>query len=208
MYVPWVGLDIADLEGCVEAIYELARLEADDIELPSAMARRLLGPKAIVRVANLRENASLGRVHGAHIIAVRRSHDRARAEHCIGHELGHWYFDREGYEGDDLEACCDFIGAGIQTRRSVFQKHAGSRNWTQLALDFATTQTLVVLRYGEVTGTPLVVVTPQLVRVRGDEFAWPHEGELRRHAKAAGELPGLAKTRLTDDRRRIALVAE
>lgn len=203
-----MGLETGDLESCVEAIYDIAGFDDDEVSMPSRVARKILGPTSVIRVPNLRALGALSRVNGESVIAVRGSLDVHRREHTVGHELAHWYFEREGYEGEDLEACCDFVGAAIQTRRSVFRGAARSRDWAQLAFDFAATETLVVLRFGEVTGVPIVVIAPHLVRVRGDDFSWPHESEIRRQARGTNVIPGIAKIRLTDDRRRFALVAE
>lgn len=201
-------MDIGDLEGCVEALYRLAGFDDDAVDFPSRVARRLLGPEAIVRVPGLKTFAALSRVNGEARIAVRQSLSQPRREHAIGHELGHWVLEREGCDGEDLEGACDFIGAAIQTRRRVFREVAKHRDWTQLALDFSTTETLVALRYGETTGTPLAVVAPHAVRVRGDDFSWPEADEIRKRAKSRSIIPGVAKARLRDDPRRVVLVAE
>ena len=72
---------------------------------------------------------------------------------------------------------------------------------------FTMTQTGVALRRGEVLGTPLAVIAPARVRVRGPEaWVWPPESTLR--AWARRPLAGLKKTRLTDDPRRVVLEAD
>jgi hypothetical protein len=56
-----------------------------------------------------------------------------------------------------------------------------------------------------VTGRPIAVVAPATVRVRGDEWGWPTEREIRR--LVLEPVPELVRVSLTDERRRWALLA-
>jgi hypothetical protein len=68
------------------------------------------------------------------------------------------------------------------------------------------TQTAAALRVGEADQLPLAVVA-KVVRTRGPEaFQWPGEDVLRRWATKPP--PGLARARLTDDPKRVVLVAD
>lgn len=201
-------LDEADLEGCVESLYQLARFADDEVAAPVRIATRLLGPGSIVRVPHLRELGHIARVSGEYVIAVRRGLARAREQHTIGHELAHWLFERDGYDGADLEDACDFVGAGLMTRRRPFTRRARevSLDFRQLAHDFDTSETMVALRVGETLDVPVAVIAPLSVRVRGPEWGWPPPDQIRRLARAP--VPGVRRAPLTDDRRRVALVGE
>lgn len=62
----------------------------------------------------------------------------------------------------------------------------------------------MALRIGEVTGEPIALVSRKAVRVRGDEWGWPSEEEIRRLSR--GDLPPeLRAVRLTDDPKRVFL---
>ena len=78
----------------------------------------------------------------------------------------------------------------------------------ELADVFRTTQSLVALRWGESTARPLALVRPGLVRVRNvREFAWPPDTVVQKWARVRPPT-SLERTTLTDDRRRILLVAK
>jgi hypothetical protein len=79
-------------------------------------------------------------------------------------------------------------------------------NYTKIAQWFVTTETCAALRFGEVTGEPLALISPRAVVVRGDEWVWPDERELRAIARRR-VAPGIRKTRLRDDPRRLVLRA-
>ena len=128
----------------------------------------------------------------------------------LAHEVGHWALLRAGYVGDDEERHADYIaGALIAPRRAFLAALLElGPNLPALAERFRTTESLIALRRGEVTALPTALVRPGLVRVRSQlEFVWPSEAMIRRWAQ--GTPPkGLAKTRLTDDRRRVVLTGE
>ncbi len=63
------------------------------------------------------------------------------------------------------------------------------------------------LRIGEVTAEPVALVSPKLVRVRGDDWGWPSEREIRRLSRGADGPQLLRIVRLTDDPRRVFLRA-
>ena len=75
---------------------------------------------------------------------------------------------------------------------------------SELARLHKTTETLANLRIGEVLREPVAVITPQLVRARG-EAQWPDERTLRAWGRRPG--PGLVATWLGDDRKRVLLRA-
>lgn len=200
-------LDEGDLEGSAEAIYELAGYDRDDVDATTNVARKL-GIR-IVRVAHMTVLGSLSSFEDRPIIAIRAGMSREREGHVVGHELGHWILRREGHTetNDEVERACDFIGAAVMMPRRVFASCARGheRDFRQLAFDFAASQTMAALRVGEVLGVPIIVVAPHAVRARGQVHG-VDEQSARGFAARGG--PGISRIRLTDDRRRVALVAD
>lgn len=200
-------LDEGDLEGCAESLYDLAGYDRDEVDAPTNVARKL-GVR-VIRVPRMRLLGCLSTVDGKLAIGVRAGLDDAREEHVIGHELGHWILRREGANavGEETERACDFIGASVMMRRQVFASRARGRerDFRQLAFDFAATQTMAALRVGEVLRVPIVVVAPHAVRARGEVHGLDAN---RAREIARSGAPGLARIRLTDDRRRVALVGD
>jgi hypothetical protein len=198
--------------GELEGLAELAYREADlDVERPNVprLARALLGADAIQRGPRpLHGPAALVRVGGTWRIYLARSLPRLVALFSIGHEIGHWLLARDRYVGEDEEACADYLAAALLAPRRAFwaARRAVGEELPDLAEALSLTETGAALRLGEVTGQPLAVIAPQRVRVRGPEaFVWPDEGTLRRWAKRPA--PGLRRTRLRDDPRRVVLDA-
>jgi hypothetical protein len=75
-----------------------------------------------------------------------------------------------------------------------------------LAAGFIASETAMALRLGEVLRTPVAVVSPALVRVRGGAWDWPPVEQIRERS----ELPSCAvyrRERLEDDPRRVVLRA-
>jgi hypothetical protein len=113
------------------------------------------------------------------------------------------------YQGPDVERVVEAITAAIVAPRDAFRRKVRScgRDLSALATSFDTTQTAMALRLAEAHCVEATaVVRPGLVRVRvAESFVMPNERELRRAAAAGRE--GLERHVLTDDRRRVALVA-
>ena len=85
--------------------------------------------------------------------------------------------------------------------RAALRVHG--RDFRALAGAFVASETTMALRDAELHRLARVVVAPNL-RVRGPEsFVWPPERIIRVWALEGG--PGLARTRLTDDPRRVVL---
>lgn len=205
-------MDAGDLDGLADALYREAKLELDEPVNPAALARTLLGSSDAVQVvpphALKYTRAQLAFVSGEWRIYVRRD-DRPTMAFNVAHELAHWALRREGYDGDNEERDADYLGAAIIAPRRAFGAavRIHGRDYVALAEAFGTTESLAALRFGEATSTPLALVRPGLVRVRSQlSFVWPDEGTITRWAR--GAVPrGLVKTRLTDDPRRVLLVA-
>lgn len=197
------------LEGIADAAYEEAGIDPARPHV-ARLARTLLGPDAIQRGQRpLMGPAALIRVHDSWRIVLARSLPPLHAVFAVGHELGHWLLARHGHCGDDEERAADYLGAALIAPRRAFlaARRALGDDLPAIAKALSMTETGAALRFGEVLRTPLAVVAPARVRVRGpDEWVWPDEGTLRGWAKRPA--PGLRKTRLTDDPRRVLLSAE
>lgn len=205
-------MDPGALEGTAESLYLEAGLDPSEPALQARLARALLGPSGleIVPAATLRTTrARLAFVESRWRIFVRRG-PKAEMAFGVAHELGHWALRREGYQDQDEELAADYIAGALIAPRAAFLRLLREYGpvWGPLADRLGTTESLVALRYGEVTAHPLALVRPGLVRVRSQlEFVWPDADTIRRWA--LGKPPTwLAKTRLKDDPRRVVLTGE
>lgn len=169
---------MVDEEG--EAGSLLATAELTDLDGPTPMAelcRRLLGVSP--RWASLSTEA---RVVGSQVL-LRRGLPHARARWLIGHEIAEWHLARLNYRGEDIERVCDRIGAALAVQRPAFRaaiRSIGRHAVHELARRFATTQSLALLRVGEVTGRPVALLRWPEPIYRGDPFEWPRTSALRR----------------------------
>lgn len=197
-------MDLADIEGEAEAIYRAAGFDSDEQAPSVALARRLLGPEAIRNsfADRLPGNGALVRVGNDWRIYIRAGAEVRVKRFVLLHELAHWALGARATEED-----CDALAAALLVPRRAFIRHLRSTGVAlpRLARVFSTTESCVALRLGEATDQPLVLVAPRSVRVRGREWSWPNEESLR--ALARGHAPGLKKTRLREDSRRVVLRA-
>lgn len=205
-----------DIDPDAEARAILESCDMDDGERPHAMrlALRLTGGRVVLvepaEVWGLGETV-LG-VDGQHEILVSAAASGPVRDWVLAHEVGHVQLQRLGFSGTyrETEDAADAIAAALLMPRRAFAQAArlhGLRGFVSLASDFSVTQTAAALRVGEVAGVPVAVVAPTHLRVRGPEsWAWGSEEDLRRLARAG--RPGLHRTALTDDVRRVALVAD
>lgn len=179
-------MEIGDLEGAAESIFFRAGVtNRAEIVSPIGLAQRILGPDAVRRVPRLQSVASLAKIGGRHVIAVRAGLEPQYEGHGVAHELAHLVEDLDGVTFTEPE--CDYIGAAIMMPREVFLECVECDSIAQLAFNFVATQTSVVLRTAEVLGTSAEVVTPQ-----------------RTYRRGRLEGPGLRKIRLTDAKGRFA----
>lgn len=203
-------MDVGDLEALALQLY--AELGIDPAEPPSLfqVARAWLGAGAVERPhAMAGPPAKAFRIGARDRIAVKASVPLEYAHFYIGHELGHLLLRRAGYVGDEEEACADYLGAALLMPRPAVVATYRAEGFAPEALAEAVvcTQTAAALRLAEALGLPLAAVSPANVRVRGPEaFVWPDEATVR--AWAARPRPGLARVRLTDQPRRVALLAD
>jgi len=167
------------LEGVALRVYDEAREDPYDPVSPVRLARALIGSDAVTIVPRhaLRTTwAMLVRIGDRAHIVVRRDVPEGELGHTIAHELAHWVLRREGMR--DTEEACDYLAAALVAPTSAFRRALAllGPKLARLAKAFRTTETLVALRWGEISWTPLALVRPGRVRVRGQlEFVWPPE---------------------------------
>lgn len=200
-------MDRADVEGDAVALYHHAGMHASDPPGIGRLVSKLLGAK-IERTSCMPRGrlAELVRVHGKWRIYVRRNVAATRLRFDAAHELAHWWYRQVDYAGEDIEQRCDALGAAIIAPRPFYvDMRRDHPEMLDLAEALGSTQSMAVLREGEVCGTPIALVYPSRVIIRGDEWGWPSEAELRRVARTGH--PALRRVQITDEGRRVALLA-
>lgn len=201
-------MDLADIHETAAAILRAAGYDEDEAPGARAVAIGALGPGSVLRVPCLRRPAALEYVGGRPVILLRSRLSAEHANFLIAHELAEWWLTCEGDQGERIEEAADAIAAALVAPRLAFARavREHGHDYPTLAALFCATESLIVLRIGEVTGEPIALVAPHRVRARGEAYEWPTEPELRRVAKTdRPPPPGLARCRLTDDARRVAL---
>lgn len=193
-------MDLADLEGEAALALRRAGQESDEPPCILEVARRLTG--RAVEVASFRAlpgDGCLVRVRGEPQIYVRGQLTPQRLRWVVPHELGHLALGLDSSTRENEDAADAFAAALLLPRRAfqIALQETGV-SYSKLARWFATTESCAALRFGEVTSTPLALVAPVRVRVRGEGFGWP----LKLHG---ARIPGVKRTVLRDDRRRVAM---
>ncbi len=203
-------MDVAFFEGVAVAEYERHDLDPSEPQSTIVLARKKLGPGSVVRPAWMTLPAALYRQNGVQHIALRRGLAIEYALFFCGHELGHILLEEAGYREDDIEAACDYLAGALMAPRPAMRNLQRNFGWDyeKIADAVCSTQSWAAMRLSEVTGRPMALVTPQRVRVRGDEWGWPTtEDQIRQLAKASPR-PGLRHVRLPEDKRRIVMTVE
>lgn len=200
-------MDTGAIEGLAVAFY---KRHGRDPSMPcnaATLARAELGDNCIVRgVPLFGANAVTFWREGRRLIALRKNLPIPYALFHIFHELAHLIFEVEKYEADDLERACDYLGACLMVPRPAAGKlySVFGSDFSAIAEATKTTETMIALRLAEVRGTARVVLTPRKVYDRlPEEWVHPPDSILRELERA--KMPGLTKTRLRDDRKRIVL---
>lgn len=163
---------VGDVEGDAEAFRE--ELGADERTTMFGLCVAATGEEP-----QLVDHGPEGRyVEG--VVRLRRGLSDARARHRIGHELGHLFYERVEYVHEDLEERCDLFGAALcMPRRSVrVALRAVGHRVHGLAAHFGVTQSVSLLRIGEVTGRPVCLFCFSGPIIRGADFAWPSTSAL------------------------------
>lgn len=202
-----MGWDAADAEGIAQDVYSRAKADPAAPPSPRALANRLGIEIITAPRAGQWGDAKLGRLHGAPVIFVVAKLPAERHRFAIAHELAeHLIGDRRD---EDIEGLANAAAAAILVPPAVLSRKLRGLGYDLPALAKAlmVTESCAILRVGEVIRRSLVLVSPQLVRPRGDAFEWGSENDVRRLAKAF-ELPvEIERIRLVDDARRVVLMA-
>ncbi|HEY3237722.1 MAG TPA: ImmA/IrrE family metallo-endopeptidase [Polyangiaceae bacterium] len=202
-------MDAGDIEGAAEWLYRVAGFDSREPVAPAKLAKALLGHGAIRTVHRhaLKKDAALAVVHGAPRIFVRSGLDLRRRNFAICHELAEWHLGEIRYCEPDVEQVADALAAALLAPRQLFllALREDGVKFPLLAARFAATQSCAALRFGETTNTPLVLVAPREVRVRGAPWGWPQtEEQLRKLAKLP-PIPGMRRDVLSDEPKRVVL---
>lgn len=191
--------DQGELEGTAQMILTHAGEDGDDAPDIGKLARTV-GPVVYARA--LRGHAEVARVGQEWRIYVRRGLPPAYRRFAIAHEIAEFWLLRERHLGDRIEHDANYVAAAMLTpRRAFLRAIREGLDRVALADEFGITQSHAVLREAELSGRPRALVTPQKVYLRG-EGQWD-ESDARRQARKPG--PGVCKTSLTDDPRRVVL---
>jgi len=167
-------MDLAELEGWAGAMLRASNVDTDGPVPVVALARAVTGHAP--RWTSLPQ-ASV--VRGG-VIYLRRGLPLTKAREAVCHELAE--VAHAGYCGADIEARCDTLGAMLLAPRGAFRRavtRLGHRVH-ELAKVFCCSQSLALLRVGEVTGRPVMLLTPRGQLARGDAFGWPSTSTLVR----------------------------
>lgn len=197
-----------ELEGIADAIVRAGGQDEEDAPKLAALVRFHLGPGSVdYAPTTLPGDAALVRIYDDWRIYVRRGLSVERRAFAIAHELAEWWLRvRENYSGGDVEGAANYLAAAVMSPRRAFQRALSEHgsDFVELARAFRTTETQVALREAELAHMPRAVISPALVRVRGPEaWVWPEESVVRGWARRP--MPGLQKTRLTDDPKRMVI---
>lgn len=193
-------LDQSAIEGLAGDIYRAAHARPCRPEDPAKLASKLLGSGSVRFVGPevlRRHNAAVARIGEEWRIYLRSDLDPVTQRFSIAHELAEWFLARHGIDAPEVEHSADAVAAAILVPLRYARAACAARGprWKQLAMDFSTTESCAALRYGEVTGHPLALITASSIRERGAPLLWPSDDELRSDTPC----PGIKKARLRDD---------
>lgn len=199
--------DGADAEGLAKWIYDAAGFDMADPPGPVRLAKALEIDVKTAPRRHLWGHGTKVRIQGRRVIYVAPKLAPEHHAFAVAHEIAEWQLD--GREDDETEGLCDAVAAALIAPAPAFRWMLDDHgpDLITLAEGFSTTQSCVALRLGEVTGRPMALVSPRLVRVRGDDWGWPAEDEIRRLSRARSLPTELTAVRLTDDPRRVFLQA-
>ena len=157
----------------------------------------------------MRSEAELVLVQGQPRIYVRAGTPPPRARWLACHELAHWWLIKSRQEEAwHVEEQANALGAilvapGRAVTRAVRETGCDPIRIAEL---LETTQSLALLRIGETGHSPAALVRQRRTLVRGGELCWPCEARLR--CALCQEIEGLRRVRITDEPRRVGLLAE
>jgi hypothetical protein len=191
---------IADLDGDARLLRRTSGLDDAAVPSPIALALALTGHPPLLCTA-LRQEACLARIGNSWRVVVRRSVPAARKTWLVGHECAELHLKACGYAGEDIEARADALGAALVLPRATLcalTRAHGHRVHTIAKLT-RLTQSLVLLRIGEVERRPVALMRRGIATVRGEPFGWPR--------KLSMAVAGTHPLRITDEPSRFGLMA-
>lgn len=173
------------------------------------LSRRVLGLGAIrvVEPASLPGDAALRLSCGRWIVCVCDGLPPERLRFAVAHEIAEFALIKLRYRSRDIEVVADALAAAMLAPVPGYGRAIAALgdDWAALGRVYEATESLAALRWSEVTGAPLALVTRDRVRVRGDRLVpWPSAHEIRRLARRGG--PGIVRRALTDDPARVVLL--
>ena len=201
-------MDVWDSEGAALSIFREAGIDPADPPGPHALAEALMGRGAIA-YARIREDGHFSPYGARPRIYLRSGMSELREAWTIFHELAERHVF--GEQDEAIEVACNRIAACLRAPRAAFRwllEDVGPENLQELAERSGTSQTSAAMRVAEVLDVPSVIVTPATVYVRGPEWGWPDEAELRRLSRARAVPGELRKVRLDDAKGRVLLTAK
>jgi hypothetical protein len=199
------------VERAAEELYREAGLDPWRADGAAEVAAGILGPDCIRFVPGdaLPGRAELARLKGRWRIFL---HHRLSAEdmhHAIGHELGHLWVKRNLPNHPEEEELADRIGAALCAPHGPYMKAHRTYGWRPRKLGklFVLRPHAAALRLGECTGSPVALVSPKRIRVRGNPWPWPEEASLRAALSGGLAVPGIRTVRLSGARALLHVVA-
>lgn len=171
--------DLIDCESDADQIMRLASVHPEAPVHPRELAANLeiqIERSYGARLSHRRE-ADIVRNGSTWTIHLLMKLSEEREAWILGHEIGHWYYRTCGRRPEREEARCDAIGACLVAPRPAFAEAAKilGHRVHELADAFHTTQSLALLRLGEVTGRPVLLFRPFTNIIRGELFEWGHD---------------------------------
>lgn len=177
------------------------------------VARRMLGPRAVMRVAGMRADVSVCRVYDDTRIAIRSDVPVRQANFLVAVALASICLIGEpAYRAESVEERARIARAAgawlvappgaIRARFDVQRLDVGA-----VADAFVVSETCAARRIAEVGGPACIVVTPQHIHRSGSFMSWIPDDEVRRLAEHR-RLRSARRVRLYDEPGRVALFAK
>lgn len=167
---------LADIEGDADALRRVAGVDGDEVPHLGAMCAALTGSPPIIA-----EQRARSLIDERDRVVLRRGLPVAIARYLVGHELAELHYRRLRYEGEDIEARCDALGAALvapwRVARAAIREHG--HHVCAVASALRVPQALALLRIGEVTGRPVLLLRRPPI-ARGAAYVWPAPGQAPR----------------------------
>jgi hypothetical protein len=177
------------------------------------VAMAVLGESYLLAVprGEMPGNALLRREGPRWVINVRDGLNARQLNHAIAHELGEWFLRCKGYAEPDVEELSGRVAAAICVPRVAFvvARARLGEDLAALSAEFRVSQSLMALRVAECFGTATALITPRVVRLRGEPLDWPStRGAWEQLIERVRVRPGeMTIKRLGDSRGRVVIRA-